>query len=168
MGGIGKTNLAARLAPELAPAFEAIYWPLSAQRPTRPGVAGWRRSASCPTSSSYAPAESERMLALLQGCCALGAACSWLDNVERCSSRCNKEGRSAQSWLATVACSRRWAKPATRAVLLLTSREAAAGVGRARGAVRSLQLGGLGVDEAQALLLKAARGPPARSGRSCA
>ena len=42
MGGIGKTSLAARLAQDVAPSFERVYWRSLAQRATGRRMAGWR------------------------------------------------------------------------------------------------------------------------------
>src|SRR5262249_3872712 len=66
MGGIGKTSLAAHIARELAPAFEAVYW-----RSLRhaPPVEAWLAGAIGLLSEQRLvapPAVSERMLALLQ------------------------------------------------------------------------------------------------------
>ena len=66
MGGIGKTSLAARLAQDVAPSFERVYW-----RSLRnaPPVSEWLAGAIGFLSDQQVvppPSESERITALLQ------------------------------------------------------------------------------------------------------
>src|SRR6266545_2379391 len=92
MGGIGKTSLAAQLARELAPAFEAIYW-----RSLRnaPPVEEWLAGAIGLLSDQQRvppAAESERLLAVLQLLRARRCLLV-LDNVETLFEPLQQEGR---------------------------------------------------------------------------
>src|SRR6266508_4237872 len=151
MGGIGKTSLAAQLARELAPAFEAVYW-----RSLRnaPPVQEWLAGAiGLLSDQQLVPpaAESERMLAVLQLLRARRCLLV-LDNVETLFEPGQGEGRYRAELAGYGRLLQTLGQASHQSCLLLTSREAPPELAGLGGAVRSLQLGGLGVDEAQALL----------------
>jgi len=151
MGGIGKTSLAAQIARELASAFEAVYW-----RSLRnaPPVEEWLAGAIGLLSDQQLvppPAESERMVALLQLLRARRCLLI-LDNVETLFEPGQGEGRYRAELAGYGRLLQTLGQASHQSCLLLTSREAPPELAVLGGAVRSLQLGGLGVDEAQALL----------------
>jgi WD40 repeat protein len=152
MGGIGKTRLAGRLAQEIAPDFERVYW-----RSLRdaPPVADWLAGViGFLSNQEMAPpsSESERLTALLR--LLRNRPCLLvLDNFETVFEPGQDEGRYRAGLdgygrlLGAVGGS------AHRSCLLLTSREAPVELAILGGdAVRTLQLGGLGADEARVLL----------------
>src|SRR6266545_1119405 len=151
MGGIGKTSLAAQIGRELASAFEAIYW-----RSLRnaPPVQEWLAGAIGFLSEQQLvppPAVSERMLAVLQLLRARRCLLV-LDNVETLFELGQQEGRYRAELAGYGRLLQTLGEASHQSCLLLTSREAPPELAVLGGAVRSLQLAGLGVDEAQALL----------------
>jgi WD40 repeat protein/transcriptional regulator with XRE-family HTH domain len=152
MGGIGKTSLAAKLAQDVAPSFERVYW-----RSLRdaPPASDWLAGAIGFLSDQQLlppTAESERLAALLQLLrdrrCLLV-----LDNVETLFEPGQGEGcyrRGLAGWGHPL---RAIGEVSHQSCLALTSREAPAELAVLGGdAVRTFSLGGLGVDEAQGLL----------------
>jgi WD40 repeat protein/transcriptional regulator with XRE-family HTH domain len=151
MGGIGKTSLAAQLARELAPSFEAVYW-----RSLRnaPPVEEWLAGAVATLSRGQAaPPEgfAPRMRLLLE---LLRAQRSLLilDNLETLL----EPGSVALSYRAGYAgygeLLQQLAASGHQSCVVLTSREAPPELAALGGVARSFEVGGLGVDEAQALL----------------
>ena len=83
MGGIGKTSLAARLAQQVAPSFERVYW-----RSLRnaPPASEWLAGAIGFLSDQQLvppPSESERIMALLADKQLIGDTQAWLSLVDR-------------------------------------------------------------------------------------
>jgi transcriptional regulator with XRE-family HTH domain len=151
MGGIGKTSLAARLAREVAPEFERTYW-----RSLRdaPPVTEWLAGAiGFLSDQQLVPPQSvsEAMATLLQLLrkrrCLLV-----LDNSEALFESGQQEGRYRAGMdgygrlFLDIGEASHWSS------LMLTSREAPPELALLGRAVRTLTLGGLGVDEAQVLL----------------
>jgi WD40 repeat protein/transcriptional regulator with XRE-family HTH domain len=152
MGGIGKTSLAARLAQEVAPSFERVYW-----RSLRdaPPLGEWLAGAIGFLSDQQLvppPAESERLTALLQllrerRCLVV------LDNSETLFEPGQREGRYRTGMAGYGRLLQAVGEGRHQSCLVLTSREAPPELAVLGGdAIRSFELGGLGVDEAQVLL----------------
>ena len=152
MGGIGKTSLAAKLAEELAPAFEAIYW-----RSLRnaPSPEEWLAGAIGFLSEQQQvppPADAERLTAVLQLLRARRCLLI-LDNVDTLFEPGQEEGRYRAGLAGYGRLLQAVGESRHQSCLLLTSREAPLELAiLGNGAVRTLELGGLGVDEAQVLL----------------
>jgi WD40 repeat protein/transcriptional regulator with XRE-family HTH domain len=151
MGGIGKTSLAARLAQNVAPSFERVYW-----RSLRdaPPVSEWLSGAIGFLSDQQVvppAAESERLTALLQLLrerrCLLV-----LDNSETLFEPGQREGRYRTGMDGYGRLLQAVGDASHQSCLVLTSREAPPELVVLGGAVRTLELSGLGVDEAQLLL----------------
>jgi WD40 repeat protein len=153
MGGIGKTSLAARVARDVAPAFERVYW-----RSVRnaPPPLDWLGEAIAFLSDHRAlppDGESARIAALLdllrdRHCLLV------LDNLEPCSRPAAPRVPIERATPATARCCARWARVSTRAACSLTSREEPLELAELSGdaAVRTLELGGLTATDARALL----------------
>src|SRR5438270_249824 len=152
MGGIGKTSLAARLAQEVAPSFERIYW-----RSLRdaPPVSEWLAGAIGFLSDQHVvppAAESERLTALLQLLrerrCLLV-----LDNSETLFEPGQREGRYGEGMAGYGRLLQAVGEGRHQSCLVLTSREAPPELVVLSGSVRTLELGGLDTDEARVLLV---------------
>jgi NACHT domain len=152
MGGIGKTSVAAKLAQDVASSFECVYW-----RSLRdaPPISDWLAGAiGFLSDQRLVPptAESERIATLLQLLrdrrCLLV-----LDNSEALlepgrPEACYREEMAGYGRLLQAV-----GQASHQSCLLLTSREAPPELSMLSGeAVRSFELGGLGIDAAQALL----------------
>jgi WD40 repeat protein/transcriptional regulator with XRE-family HTH domain len=152
IGGVGKTSLAAKLAQEVAPGFERVYWRSLRDAPT---VGDWLAGAiGFLSDQRLAPpaSESERLTLLLRLLrdrpCLL-----MLDNFETLFEPGQDEGRYRAGLAGYGHLLGMVGEAAHRSCLLLTSREAPVELAILGGdAVRTLQLGGLGVDEARSLL----------------
>jgi WD40 repeat protein/transcriptional regulator with XRE-family HTH domain len=153
LGGIGKTLLAARLAQDLAPHFDYVYWRGLRHAPP-PGE--WLAGAIAFLAPDEAPlpgeaAQAVRLLELLsQARCLL-----ILDNFETVLPADAHGGAFAGASGGYGPLLRQLGEVPHQSCLLLTSREAAAELGLMRGElgpVRALALAGLGVDDGQALL----------------
>jgi WD40 repeat protein/transcriptional regulator with XRE-family HTH domain len=151
MGGVGKTSLAARLAEDVAPSFERVYW-----RNLRdsPPVSEWLAGGIGFLSDQQVvppAAESERMALLLQLLrdrrCLLV-----LDNSETLFETGERDGRYGSSMAGYGRLLDTVGEASHQSCVMLTSREAPPRFAMLGGAVRSFELGGLGVDEAQELL----------------
>ena len=151
MGGIGKTSLAAKLAQEVAPSCARVYW-----RSLRdaPPISDWLVGViGFLSDQQWVPpsAESERIAALLQLLrerrCLLV-----LDNSETLFEPGQPEGRYRAGMAGYGRLFQAVGAASHQSCLLLTSREAPPELAVLGGAVRTVELGGLGVDEAQALL----------------
>jgi hypothetical protein len=151
MGGIGKTTLAARLAQDVAPAFQFLYW-----RSLRdaPQTTEWLAGAIGFLSDHQLvppPGESERLTALLQLLrerrCLLV-----LDNFETLL----EPGQQAGDYRADLAAYGRILRTIGegrhQSCLLVTSREAPPELATLVGGARTLELAGLQSEESQVLL----------------
>jgi transcriptional regulator with XRE-family HTH domain len=151
MGGIGKTSVAARLVENVAPSFERVYW-----RSLRdaPPVSNWLGGAIGFLSDQQVvtSAESERIPVLLrllrERRCLLV-----LDNSETLFEPGQRESRYRIGMAGYGRLLQAIGEASHQSCLVLTSREAPPELAVFAGsAVRTLQLVGLGVDEAQVLL----------------
>lgn len=154
LGGRGKTLLATRLARDVAPAFEFVYWrSLRNAPPPREWLAGAIRALSrgealLPESEA---ARLERLLELVQQ-----AACLLvLDNFETILQPGERAGRFQPGYEGFGTLLQHLAESPHHSCLVLTSREEPVEVSLLKGdpgPVRVLGLSGLGVHDAQALL----------------
>jgi hypothetical protein len=152
VGGVGKTSLAAVLAQEVAPSFERVYW-----RSLRdaPPPSEWLAGAIGFLSDQQlvpAAAESERLMVLLQLLrdrrCLLV-----LDNAETLFEPGTYEGRYREGLAEYGHLLQMVGEARHQSCLMLTSREAPPELPiLGREAVRTFELGGLGVDEVRVLL----------------
>jgi WD40 repeat protein/transcriptional regulator with XRE-family HTH domain len=152
MGGIGKTSLAAKVAQDTAPRFDRVYW-----RSLRdaPPVGDWLASAiGFLSDQQLVPptAESERLTSLLellrQRRCLLV-----LDNSEALFEPGQQEGRYRSGLAGYGRLFRAVGEASHRSCLMVTSRERPPELSMLNGeALRTLELAGLGVDEARVLL----------------
>jgi WD40 repeat protein len=150
MGGIGKTSLAARLAQTVAPNFERVYW-----RNVRnaPPVSEWLAGAIVFLSDQQVVpprSESEAINGLLQLLRARRCMLV-LDNSETLFEPGQREGRYRAGLDGYGRVLQAIGETSHRSCLLLTSREAPPELTLLRGA-HALELQGLGVTEAEALL----------------
>jgi len=151
-GGVGKTTLAARLAQDVAPTFETVYW-----RSLRdaPSINEWLGGAIAFLSDQAAvPPEGEaaRLPALLQ---LLRSRRSLLvlDNFETLLEPVQREGRYRDGFAVYGRLLQAIGEAGHQSCLVVTSREAPPELAVLNGdAVCTLELRGLGVPEGQALL----------------
>jgi WD40 repeat protein/transcriptional regulator with XRE-family HTH domain len=153
MGGIGKTTLAARLAQEVAPGFERLYWrSMRNAPPLEEWVAG---VISFLSDQQVMPpsGDAARVAALLQllrerRCLVI------LDNVETLLEPGRSEGSYRDGYGAYGALLQAVAERAHQSCLIVTSREAPPELAIVGGGqlVRVLELSGLGLREGRALL----------------
>ncbi len=152
MGGIGKTSLAARLAQEVAPRFERVYWRSLRDAPP-PGE--WLAGAIGFLSNQQVvppPANSERLAALLQ-LLRTGRCLLVLDNFDTLFEPGQAEGSYRAGLAGYGRLLQAIGEASHQSCLVFTSREAPAELGILGGdAVRTFHLGGLGVDEAHLVL----------------
>jgi len=154
LGGIGKTILAARLVDRLAPEFDHVYW-----RSLRNALHTneWLAGAIAFVSARPMPlpeAEAGRIEVLLESLRDRRSLLV-LDNFETVLQPGELDGRYRDGYAGYGNVLRRLSETRHRSCLLLTSREAPPELGALEGdreSVRSLELGGLSVGEAQALL----------------
>jgi hypothetical protein len=152
LGGIGKTALAARLAQEVAPVVQRVYW--RSLRNALP-VSEWLGGAICFLSDQrIVPPEGEaaRLTVLLQLLrdrpCLLV-----LDNFETVLEPGQPDGRYRDGYAGYGGLLRALGEGRHQSCLVVTSREAPAELAILGGdVVRTLQLGGLGLAEGLALL----------------
>jgi WD40 repeat protein len=152
MGGIGKTRVAAKLARDVAPAFDRAYW-----RDLRnaPPVGEWLAGAIGVLSGQHlVPPEGEaaRLRLLLQ---LLGERPGLLvlDNFETVLQPGDSEGRYREGMAGYGAVLQAVGETNHHGCVLLTSREAPPELAVLEGrTVRSIELGGLGAVEGQVLL----------------
>jgi transcriptional regulator with XRE-family HTH domain len=144
MGGMGKTSLAAKVAREVAPNFERVYWrSLRDALPSTDWLAG---AVGFLSDQQLVPAasESERLAALLgllreQRCLLV------LDNLETLFEPGQQEGRYRAGMAGYGRLLQAAGGSVHQSCLFLTSREAPPELAALAGdAVRSLPLGGLG------------------------
>ncbi len=152
MGGIGKTSLAARLAQDVAPSFERVYWRSLRDAPP-PG--DWL-SGAIGFLSDYEvvppEAASQRLGVLLQllrqrRCLVV------LDNLETVFQPAHGEGHYREGLAEYGRVLQAAGETSHQSCVLVTSREAMPEVAAlGGGAVRTFQLSGLAVDDVHALL----------------
>jgi WD40 repeat protein len=152
MGGIGKTSLAARLAQDVAPRFERVYWRSLRDAPP-PGE--WLGGAiGFLSEQQVAPpaAHSERLAALLE-LLRTRRCLLVLDNFDTLFEPGQAEGRYRAGLAGYGRLLRAIGEASHQSCLVLTSREAPAELAVLGGdAVRTFPMGGLGVDEARLVL----------------
>jgi WD40 repeat protein/transcriptional regulator with XRE-family HTH domain len=152
MGGIGKTSLAARLALSVAPSFPRLYW-----RSLRnaPPASDWLAGAIGFLSEQHLvpPAsEQERTIALLQLLRARRCLLV-LDNSETLFEPGQREGRYRDGMVGYGRVLQAVGESSHQSCLVLTSREAPPEMAVLGAGVRALELHGLSVAEAQAMLV---------------
>src|SRR3984893_6096972 len=152
MGGVGKTNLAARVGQGVAPSFERVYW-----RSLRnaPAIGEWLAGAIAFVSDQQlAPpsGESERVGTLLQLLrerrCLLV-----LDNFEAALEPGQPGGSYRPDMEGYGRLLRALGEASHQSCLLLTGREGPPELSLLDRAAHTLELGGFGVREAQVLLV---------------
>jgi hypothetical protein len=152
MGGIGKTTVATRLATELAPAFELVYW---RSLKFAPSASDWLAGAIAFIAGNDVPCpdrEADR-IGLLVSLLGDRRCLMVLDNLETVLEPGDCQGRFRDSFEGYCALLSALGERRHQGCLILTSREACVDLGLiTTGAVRSLELSGLGVDDAHALL----------------
>ncbi|HYY88405.1 MAG TPA: helix-turn-helix domain-containing protein, partial [Chloroflexota bacterium] len=152
MGGIGKTLLAARLAQDITPKFERLFW--RTVRDALP-ISDWLSGAIGLLSGHQVVApqgESAQFRALLE---LLDERPNLLilDNFETVLQPGDPEGSYREGYAGYGRLLQAIGEGRHQSCLLVTSREAPAELAKTRGsAVRMLQLGGFGAAEAQVLL----------------
>jgi WD40 repeat protein/transcriptional regulator with XRE-family HTH domain len=152
MGGIGKTTLAARLAQDVAPSFQRVYW--RSLRDALP-VSEWSAGAIAFVSDQrvVAPEGEAAQRALLLQLLQKWPTLLVLDNFETLLEPAQTEGRYRDGYAGYGRVLQAIGQGRHQSCLLVTSREAPPElVALTGGAVRTLQLSGLGVAEGQRLL----------------
>jgi WD40 repeat protein/transcriptional regulator with XRE-family HTH domain len=152
MGGIGKTSIAAKLAQEVAPAFERAYW-----RGLRnaPPVTDWLAGAiGILSDQQVVPPEGEaNQLAILLRLLRDQPNLLVLDNFETLLEPGQREGRYRDGFAGYGSVLQAIGQTSHQSCVVVTSREAPPDWSLlGGGAVRALELGGLGVPEGQLLL----------------
>jgi hypothetical protein len=154
MGGIGKTLLAARLAHDLAPFFQYVYWRSLHNAPTfsewLTGAIGFL-SPQDPALTTTDDARFNRLLELVDEAPALLV----LDNIETVLQPGERTGGYLPGYAAYGDLLRRLAETPHRSCLLLTGREEPPELRPLKGTespTRSMTLGGLAAPDAQTLL----------------
>jgi transcriptional regulator with XRE-family HTH domain len=151
MGGIGKTSLAARMAQQVAPSFERVYWRSVRNAPPvsewLPGAIGFLSDQHVVPPSSA----SERIAALLHLLRARRCLLV-LDNAETLFEPGQSEGRYRAGMDGYGQVSQAVGEATHQSCLILTSREAPPELATLGRGVRALEVHGLGSAEAQALL----------------
>src|SRR6266851_10232421 len=151
MGGIGKTTLAARLAQDLAPTFERLYWrSLRDALPTGDWLGG---AISFLSDQQVVPPESEAArLAVLLQLLRDRPSLLVLDNFDTLVEPRQRDGRYRDGYAGYGRLLQAVAEGRHHSCLVVTSRESPPELDILGGAIRTLQLGGLGVAEGQVLL----------------
>jgi transcriptional regulator with XRE-family HTH domain len=151
MGGIGKTILAARVASDVAPTFERIYWRSLRDAPPVIELLAGAIGFFSDQQSVPPAAESERIAMLLQLVrerrCLLV-----LDNSETLFEPSDSEGRYRSDMAGYGRLFQTLGEASHQSCLMLTSREAPPELASLGGAARTFELGGLDVEEARVLL----------------
>jgi WD40 repeat protein/DNA-binding XRE family transcriptional regulator len=152
MGGIGKTSVAARIAQEVAPVFHHVYW-----RGLRnaPPVAEWMAGAISFLSGQQqiAPDGAANQLAALLRLLRDEPSLLVLDNFETLLEPAQLSGRYRETLAGYGAVLQAIGETSHRSCVIVTSREAPPDWTMLGGSgVRTLELGGLGSRESQALL----------------
>ncbi len=151
MGGIGKTTLAARLAQDLAPTFERLYWrSLRDALPTGDWLGG---AISFLSDQQVVPPESEAArLAVLLQLLRDRPSLLVLDNFDTLVEPRQRDGRYRDGYAGYGRLLQAVGEGRHHSCLVVTSRESPPDLDILGGAIRTLQLGGLGVAEGQVLL----------------
>jgi transcriptional regulator with XRE-family HTH domain len=154
LGGIGKTVLTARLADDLAPSFDRLFW-----RSLRdaPPASEWLAGAIEFVSAHQAavPDGEAARLTLLLGLLREQRCLMVLDNFETVLAPRQRLGEYREGYAAYGSLVQRLAEGRGQSCLLLTSREAPPELGPLEGEqapVRVLEMAGLSIDAGQALL----------------
>jgi WD40 repeat protein/transcriptional regulator with XRE-family HTH domain len=152
MGGIGKTSVAARIAQDVAPAFGHVYW-----RSLRnaPPVAEWMAGAISFLSGQQqtAPAGAANQLTALLRLLRERSSLLVLDNFETVLEPGQLEGRYREMLQGYGDVLQTVGETSHQSCVVITSREAPPDwTLLGSGGVRTLELGGLGAQEGQALL----------------
>jgi WD40 repeat protein/transcriptional regulator with XRE-family HTH domain len=154
LGGIGKSLLATRLAHDLAPSFERVFWRGLRDAPAPGEWLGEAIGFLAPNDPSPAQAESvqvRRLLELLSEARCLLV----LDNFETVLQPGGRAGDYRPGYERYGTLLRQLGEAPHQSCLVVTSREEPLEIGPLRGAhgpVRALDLGGLVVEDGQALL----------------
>jgi DNA-binding XRE family transcriptional regulator len=152
MGGIGKTSLAARLAQEVAPRFERVYWRSLRDAPSPSEWLGGAIGFLSDQQVVPPMGDMERLAVLLQLLRARRCLLV-LDNFETLFEPGQAEGRFRAGLAGYGRLLQAIGEASHQSCLVLTSREAPAELDVLGGdAVRNFPLGGLGVDEARLVL----------------
>jgi WD40 repeat protein/transcriptional regulator with XRE-family HTH domain len=152
MGGIGKTSVAARIAQDVSPNFERVYW-----RGLRnaPSVAEWMAGAIAFLSDQQQVApdgQSNQRNALLQ-LLRHRRSLLVLDNYETLLEPAQRDGRYRDSMAGYGELLQAVGSSSHQSCMIFTSREAPPDwTVLSGGGVRTLELGGLGPREGRALL----------------
>ena len=154
LGGIGKSLLATRLAHDLAPAFEYVFWRSLRDAPTPSEWLAEAFGCLAPAEAPESGSESGSFRRLLE---LLGEARCLLvlDNVETVLQPGGPVGAYRAGYERYGALLRRVGEAPHRSCLIVTSREEPSEIRLLRGdagPVRVLDLGGLGVEDGRALL----------------
>src|SRR5437588_8196566 len=152
MGGIGKTALASRLAEEAAPSFQRVYW--RSLRDALPADEWMAGAIGFLSAHHLVPPEGEsaRLAALLQ-LLRDRPGLLVLDNFETVLEPGQQEGRYRHGFAGYGALLHAIGETWHQSCLVVTSREAPPELAvLGGGGGRKLQLGGLGISEAQVLL----------------
>jgi WD40 repeat protein/transcriptional regulator with XRE-family HTH domain len=152
MGGIGKTSMTARIAHDLASAFEFVYW-----RGLRnaPPVSEWLAGAvGFLSGQQQALAEGEsNQIAMLLALLRERPCLVVLDNFETVMEPGQREGRYRESFAGYGSVLRSVGETSHQSCLMITSREAPPDWATlSSGAVQTLELGGLDAQAGQSLL----------------
>jgi len=165
MGGIGKTILAARVASAMAPRFERVYWRSLRDAPLLVDLLAGAIGFLSDQQSVPPAAESERIAMLLQ--LARERRCLLvLDNSETLYETGDRDGSYRSGMAGYGRLFQTLGEASHQSCLLLTSREAPLELALLGAAVRTFELGGLDVEEAQVLLAPSDWAGPSRSGLS--
>jgi WD40 repeat protein/transcriptional regulator with XRE-family HTH domain len=154
IGGVGKTTLASRLARDLAPSFERVFWRSARNAPP---LNEWLAVAiGFLSGQELVPPEGEeaRLLALLR-LLRDGRSLLIIDNFESLLEPGSAEVGYRAGSAGYGALLRLVAETTHHSCLIITSREPPpelAQLGTSQGQVEVLQVGGLGVQESRALL----------------
>src|SRR5229473_5120338 len=152
MGGIGKTAFASRLAQDVAPSFQRVYWrSLRDAVPAREWMAG---AIGFLSAHHLVPPEGEAArLAMLLQLLRDRPSLLVLDNFETVLEPGQREGRYRDGFAGYGAVLQGIGETRHQSCLVVTSREAPPELAvLSGGAVRRFQLGGLGVAAGQVLL----------------
>src|SRR4051794_4810571 len=149
MGGIGKTALASRLAQEAAPTFQRVYW--RSLRDALPAGEWMAGAIGFLSAHQLVPPEGESEgLAVLLPVLRDRRCLLVLDNFETVLAPGQQEGRYRDGFADYGALLHAIGQTRHQSCLVVTSREAPPELAvLGGGGVRKLQLGGLGISEAQ-------------------